>query len=288
MAVAEALSPTAPGRFGAVGRVRRSVRGLDRLSILAFGAVTVIALAAPAIAPHDPLSPVGAAFVPPGHGGFILGTDSVGRDVLSRILFGVRTTWIAGMVVIASGVVIGSSIGLLAGTGPGWLDSVLMRLTDLFLALPAPLLAIAVVSALGPSLHNTVVALAAVWWPFYARVVRGEVRSLSARPHLEAARLAGASAARRALRHLLPGTFPAVLVTASLDVSNVILTFAALSFLGLGPPQPAPELGAMAARNLSFVLQQWWVSVFASTTIALLALVANLAGDASRALLPER
>ena len=119
-----------------------------------------------------------------------------------------------------------------------------MRITDLFLALPAPVLAIAVVAALGPGFLHTLIAVAIVWWPFYARIVRGEVRSLAVRPHVEAARLAGAGPLRIALRHVLPGVVPAAIVTASLDVGNLVLTLAALSFLGLGQPQPAPELGA--------------------------------------------
>jgi len=288
LALAEPYAAVVPRRFGAAEDAWRRTATFDRLALGAFVAVTLVAVAAPLLAPYNPLRPVGPAFVPPGHDGFLLGTDSIGRDVLSRLLYGLRTTWFAGLVVIASGVVIGSAIGLAAGVLGGVVDSVLMRVTDLFLALPAPVLAIAVVASLGPGLGHTVIALAIVWWPFYARIVRGEVRALAVRPHLEAARLAGTSGSRRALRHLLPGTVPAVLVTASLDVSNVILTFAALSFLGLGPPEPAPELGAMAARNLAFVLQEWWVAVFAAATIAILALIGNLGGDAARDLLADR
>lgn len=288
MAVAEPWVPVRRSRFGLAKAAVELGRSTDLLVLGAFGLVTVVALAAPLLAPYDPLRPVGGAFTPPGHGGFLFGTDTIGRDVLSRVLYGVRTTWIAGLVVIASGVVVGTTIGLLAGAGGRFLDAVLMRTTDLFLALPAPLLAIAVVAALGPGLFHMVLAVAIVWWPFYARIVRGEVRAQIVRPHLEAARLAGASPARRALRHLLPGTIPAVLVTASLDVSNVILTFAALGFLGLGPPQPAPELGSMAAENLSYILQQWWVATIPALVIAFLALVGNLAGDAARDLLQDR
>jgi peptide/nickel transport system permease protein len=149
-------------------------------------------------------------------------------------------------------------------------------------------LAIAVVASLGPSFWHTLFAVALVWWPFYARIVRGEVRALAARPHLEAARLAGASAPRRALRHLLPGAVPAVVVTASLDVGNLVVTLASLSFLGLGAPEPAPELGAMAARGLQYLLQEWWVPVMPALAVFALAFASNLAGDALRDLMGDR
>lgn len=288
MAIAEPWTPARTTRFGAARQAISRTRVADLLALGAFALITLIAVAAPLLAPHSPLLPVGQPFVAPGHDGFLFGTDSIGRDVLSRVIYGIRSTWLSGLVVIASGVVIGSTIGLVAGACGGWIDGVLMRLTDLFLALPAPILAIAVVAALGSGLFHEVLAVAIVWWPFYARIVRGEVRAQIVRPHLEAARLAGASAIRRALRHLLPGTAPAVLVTASLDVSNVILTFAALSFLGLGAPQPAPELGAMAAQNLSYILQQWWVAGIPAIVIAILALVGNLAGDSARDLMRDR
>lgn len=288
MAVAEAWEPSHPARWGVVRETITTARWVNLLAIGAFVAVTVIAVAAPWLAPYDPLRPVGRAFIAPGHDGFLFGTDAVGRDVLSRVLVGVRTTWLAGLIVIASGVVIGSTVGLIAGACGGLIDGVLMRLTDLFLALPAPILAIAVVAALGPGLVHMVLAVVVVWWPFYARIVRGEVRALMVRPHLEAARLAGTSSLRRGLRHLLPGTMPAVLVTASLDVGNVVLTFAGLSFLGLGPPQPAPELGSMAAQNLSYILQQWWIGGIPAIIIAVLALLGNLSGDAVRDLMKDR
>ena len=172
-------------------------------------------------------------FVAPGRH-FLLGTDEVGRDIFSRVLYGLRTSWFASLVVIASGVLIGGLIGLIAGTSGGWIDNLLMRITDIFLALPGPILAIAVVAALGPSLQHTLIAVAIVWWPFYARIVRGEVKALAARPHVEAARLAGVGQdAHLAVRHLLPGAIPATMVTASLDVGNLVLTLA-----GLVVPRP--------------------------------------------------
>jgi peptide/nickel transport system permease protein len=261
---------------------------VDRIAIAAFLALIVVAVAAPVLAPHNPIQPVGIPFLSPGHGGFLLGSDEVGQDILSRVLFGLRSSLMAAGAVIASGVLIGGAIGLAAGAAGGWIDNLLMRFTDVFLALPGPVLAIAVVAALGPSFMHTLIGVSIVWWPFYARIVRGEVRALAARPHLEAARLAGVGGFRRAWRHLLPGAVPAILVTASLDVGNLIVTLASLSFLGLGAPAPAPELGAMAARGLQYLLQEWWVPVMPALVVFLVALLANLAGDGIRDLLGDR
>jgi peptide/nickel transport system permease protein len=271
-------------RDGAVGRV--SV--VDWIAIGGLAAVTLLCLVVPWLAPHSATKPAGVAFVHPGHGGFLFGTDEVGRDVLSRVLIGLRASWLASLVVIASGVLIGGVIGLVAGATGGWVDGLLMRITDVFLALPGPVLAIAVVAAMGPSLQHTLIGVAIVWWPFYARIVRGEIRMLASRPHIEAARLAGAGRLRLMTRHLLPGAIPATVVTASLDVGNLVLTLSALSFLGLGAPAPAPELGAMAARGLPYLLEQWWVPVIPGLAVFALALVANLAGDGLRDLMGDR
>jgi peptide/nickel transport system permease protein len=290
MAVAEPY--LAPGRVrrDVLGR-RRAVRAarlglVDRLSIGVLGAITVLAVVVPWIAPHSATKPVDAAFTHP-FARHLLGTDEVGRDVLSRVLFGMRTSWLAALLVIASGVLIGGLVGLVAGAAGGWIDTVLMRTTDAFLALPGPILAMAVVAALGPSLQHTLVAVMIVWWPFYARIVRAEIWTLAARPHVEAARLAGAGRWRIAVRHLLPGAVPATLVTASLDVGNLVLTLAGLSFLGLGAPSPAPELGAMVARGLPYLLEQWWVPIMPGLAVLLLALIANLAGDGLRDLMGD-
>ena len=258
-------------------------------AVLALAAlVCLVALTAPWIAPHSATAPSGTTFLKPGAGGHLFGTDEVGRDIFSRVIYGIRSSWLSAIVVITSGVLIGGVIGLAAGTLGGWVDSVLMRITDAFLALPGPILAIAVVAALGPSLSHTLIAVMLVWWPFYARIVRGEVRAQAARPHVEAARLAGVKPMRLAFRHLLPGAVPATIVAASLDVGNLILTLAALSYLGLGAPAPAPELGAMSARGLNYLLEQWWIPIMPALAVLALALVANLAGDALRDLLHDR
>lgn len=294
MAVAEPYVPQVTVR--GLARLRAARLGMHRtnvsgkLGLYLLGTLVLVAVLAPVLSPYNPVIPSVNAmpFTPPFHAGALLGTDEVGFDIFSRVLYGLRASLLAAGVVIASGVVIGGLIGLVAGTVGGWLDDVLMRLTDLFLAMPGPVLAIAVVAALGPSYWHTLFAVAIVWWPFYARIVRAEVRAIASRPHLEAAKLAGASTARQAWRHLLPGAVPAIIVTASLDVGNLVVTLASLSFLGLGAPEPAPELGAMAARGLQYLLQEWWVPVMPALAVFTLAFVANLAGDGFRDLFGDR
>jgi peptide/nickel transport system permease protein len=252
------------------------------------GLVTLLAVFARQLAPYNPVQPVGAINLPPGSAGHLLGTDGIGRDLLSRTLIGIQVSWLSALVVVASGLLIGGAVGLVAGATGGRVDNILMRLTDLFLALPGALVAIAIVAALGPGLVNTLVGVAIVWWPYYARIIRGEVKALAAQPHIEAARLTKVSRRRILLRHLLPGVVPTAVITASLDIGNVVLLLAALSFLGLGQQAPAPELGADTARALSQLLSQWWVPGVPGLAVLLLSLIANLGGDAIRNLIPVR
>jgi peptide/nickel transport system permease protein len=283
MAVAEAFVPQATrrgtARWGGFRRMVGHASIVERVGFVLLAVLILAGLLASAIAPYSPTVPSGQPFTSPLHGGHLMGTDEVGFDIFSRVLYGLRSSLIGTFLVVLSGVIIGGTIGLVAGATGGWVDTVLMRITDLFLALPGPLLAIAFVAALGPSYFHTLLAVAIVWWPFYARIMRGEIRALAARPHLEAAALAGVGPLRRALRHLLPGAVPAIVVTASLDVGNLVLTLAGLSFLGLGAPAPAPELGAMAARGLQYLFQEWWVPVMPAIAVFLLTLSSNLSGD---------
>jgi peptide/nickel transport system permease protein len=290
MAVAEpvVITPAARWRRPRLPRSMRRMGRLDRWALYFVGVMTLSALFAPVLAPYPAELPAGQSFQAPLTGGFILGTDDVGRDILSRVLVGMRSTWFAALAVILSGVIIGGMIGLIAGASGGWVDNALMRFTEVFLAMPGPILAIAVVAALGPSLQHLLIAVAIVWWPFYARIVRGEVKALASRPHLEAARLAGASRFRLAFRHLLPGAMPAVVVTASLDVGALIITLAALSFLGLGAPAPQPELGAMSYRGLDYLFNYWWVPIIPALAVMLMTVIANLAGDGVRDLMGDR
>jgi peptide/nickel transport system permease protein len=269
------------GGWQKVGRADRVIFGV-------FALLCVLTLIGPSFAPHDPTIRVGTPFLHPGQGGFLLGTDESGRDVLSRLLYATRSTWWATIVVIVGTATVGAIVGTVAGTAGGLVDSVLMRTVDLFLALPGPLLAVAIVAALGPSLRNTLIAVAIVWWPWYARIVRNEVRAIAARPHVDAARLAGTKGLRLGRRHLLPGALPPLIVAATLDVGALILTLTALSFLGLGAPSPEPELGSMLNSGVSYLLLYWWLPVLPSIVITFLALAGNLVGDSARGLLEDR
>ena len=280
-AAAPAALAAGPSWARRLDDARRNAGLVDQIALVLFVVVLIGSLVGPLLVAYNPGIPVGDPFAPPGPS-TLLGTDEVGRDMFTRILYGARTSWIAAFIVIASGVTVGGLVGLAAGAAGGWVDTLLMRLTDTFLALPAPVLAIAVVAVLGPSLPHLVLAVGVVWWPYYARIVRGEIKALAARPHMEAARLSGISTLRLWRRHLLPGAIPPIIVAASLDVGGLILTLAGLSFLGLGAPQPAPELGAMVARGLPYLLDFWWVPVGPAAAVFVLAVLANLTGDALR------
>ena len=264
----------AAGGLNSVGR-------LELVSMLAAVVLVITVAVLPLFLAHGPLDLVDLPLKHPG-GAHLLGTDEQGRDVFTRVVFGMRTSLWAAAVVIASGVLIGGIIGLVAGIAGGFLDTVLMRLTDLFLALPGPLLVLAIVAALGPGLKNTLIGVSVIWWPYYARIVRGQVRAIVVLPHVEAARLGGISRLRVAVRHVLPGAWSPIVVGASLDIGNLVLLLAALSFLGLGSPEPAPELGAMTALGLTYLFTSWWVAVAPAAGVFALAFLGNLAGDAVR------
>ena len=265
--------------FGRVGAI---------VAVGAFVVVTVVAVLAPMLAPYKAAQIAGDPSLPPGSAGHLLGTDDNGRDLLSRTLFGIQTSWLSALAIVALGLFIGGLVGLVAGAAGGRVEAVLMRITDGFLALPAPVLAVAIVAALGPGLLHTLIAVSIVWWPYYTRIVRGEVVALAARPHVEAAKLAGAGPISLVTRHLLPGVIPSSVVAASQDVGNVILTLAALSFLGLGAPAPAAELGADTARNMSALLGNWWIPVVPGVAVGLLSLVATVSGDGINTFLRRR
>jgi peptide/nickel transport system permease protein len=277
--------PTYRGRTELIRRLKRLGRA-DQAAVAAFALVLLVSVIGPLLVTNDPVQPVAAPFTHP-NATFPFGTDELGHDIFSRVLYGARQSWIGAFAVISSGVIIGGAIGLIAGATGGWVDTVLMRVTDAFLALPAPVLALAIAASLGRSYTNTLIAVAVVWWPLYARLVRTEIRAFNSRPFIEAARLAGVPAHRRWLRHLLPGAIPVMLVAASLDVGGLILTVSGLSFLGLGAPQPAPELGAMTAQGIPYILSAEWVALFPALAIFTIALVSNLAGDAVRDLLED-
>lgn len=250
--------------------------------------VTAFAILAPHIEPHSPVVPVGLPYEHPFSSGALLGTDQVGRDILSRVLDGMSVSWLATLLLIAAVGAFGAVIGLLSGFLGGVVDRVLMAVVDLFLTLPAAILAIVIAAVLGPSLLHALLAIGLLSWPYYARLERAEVRALMGRPFVEAAKLSGSGRSRVMLWHVLPGTWPVLLVTLTLDLGGTLVVLAGLSFLGLGRPSPAPELGAMTAQGLPFLLTNWWIPVMPAICVMGLALVANLAGDGLRSLLKDQ
>jgi peptide/nickel transport system permease protein len=266
-----------PGR----PRLLRRIGRLETIGIAGVLVVSIVALLAPWLTPYDPELRVANALVAPSAMHWF-GTDEIGRDLFSRVILGTRYTWLPALAVIVFGLVVGAVIGLFSGAIGGIVDLVIQRILDLFLVLPSALIAIAVAAALGPGLTNTVIALSILWWPGYARIARDEIRRLKARPHVEAARIAGARGTRLVVRYLLPGAIPSLLVAATLDVTNVVLTLSLMSFLGLGEPAPAPELGAMTARALDSFTIYWWLPILPAGAIFVMCLFANLAGDGVR------
>lgn len=292
MAVAEYYVPTPlvryHNRFG-LG-VRQYFQGTSVANYVAFGGLAVmfvVALFAGHIAPYDPLTVVAQPMAAP-NGANLFGTDTVGRDIFSRVLVGMQSSWWGALAVGAFGAIFGGLVGLVAGARGGWVDAVLMRVTDAFLALPGPILALAVVAAIGRSYTHTLIGVAIVWWPLYTRIVRAEVRKLRASPHMDAARVGGIGRWRLMYRHLLPGAIPSTIVTASLDIAALVLIVAGLSFLGLGAPAPAPELGSMSAQGVTYIFSAWWIPIMPAVGVAVIAIVANFAGDAIRDRIRDR
>ena len=211
-----------------------------------------------------------------------LGTDYLGRDVLSRILYGGRSSLSIGFLVVLVASLIGVPLGAVAGYFGGWLDDLLMRVTDVFLAFPPLLLAIAIAAALGPSFTNSMIAIAVTWWPWYARLVRAQTLSLRERYFVEAARSIGVSDATIILRHVLPNVLTPVLVQATMDIGSAILTGAAISFIGLGVQPPTADWGKMISTGRIYFIERPWYAGSAGAAIFLVTLSFNLLGDAIR------
>jgi peptide/nickel transport system permease protein len=212
-----------------------------------------------------------------------MGTDDLGRDVLARILFGARTALLVAVGVVVLAVVVGVLIGAVAGYFGGWVDEILMRVTDTFLAFPPLLLAVIVAAALGASLRNTIIAIAVSWWPWYARQVRSQVLSIRERPFIHAVRTIGVPNRTILRRHVIPNAMSPVWVQATADLGASVLTAAGLSFVGLGPRPPTADWGVMINDGRQLVLSgQWWIAGFAGAAITLVALAFNLIGDVVR------
>jgi peptide/nickel transport system permease protein len=216
------------------------------------------------------------------------GTDSLGRDIYSRVIYGARISVVSGTMVVAAATIFGVAAGTAAGWVGGWWDEVLMRVTDMFLAFPSLILAMAISAILRPSLTNALLAIAITSWPPYGRLMRAQVLSLRARDYIEAARAQGATDTAIIVRHLIPNAIAPLLVQATLDVGGIILTSAGLSFIGFGAQPPTPEWGLMVSEGRGFLMDQWWVATFPAVAILLLVLGFNLLGDGIRDVLDPR
>ncbi len=269
----------------------------DRVAVLGASVLLATVLAAcfaTALSPSDPITnslldrltpPMWIAGGTPSHP---LGTDTLGRDVLSRLLFGARVSLLVGFSAVAISGLLGVMLGLAAGYYGRWMDDVLMRLGDVQLAFPILLLAIAVLAVLGASLGNVILVLGISGWVTYARMVRGETLSLKEREFVEAARAIGAPDGVIIIRHILPNILPPVTVVATFSVARVIIAEASLSFLGLGIPPPAPSWGAMLDEGRNYIATAWWLALFPGLSILLLVLGLNLLGDWVRDVLDPR
>lgn len=274
---------------GRQGLLRRIVAN----PLSAFGAAIVclailVALLAPVITPFDPIQMALQDRLLPPSALHWFGTDDNGRDILSRVIFGARYSLLAAFGILVLAALAGTVIGLAAGLFGGWLDELLMRVTDMFLAFPALVLAMALTAALGPSLFNAVLATALVWWPWYARLVRGQTLQLKREAYVEAAVIAGASRVRIAFHHILRNCVTPLIVQLSLDMGYAILTLAGLSFVGLGAQPPTPEWGSMISVGRDYFLDNWWMVTFPGLAIFITVMAFNLLGDGMQEVLSPR
>jgi peptide/nickel transport system permease protein len=221
----------------------------------------------------------------PGH---ILGADRLGRDMLSRIIMGTRPALFLPLGVVLVAILIGTPLGAIAGYKGGWIDNVIMRITDLFLAFPSLLLAMAITSALGRGMQNAFIALIVSWWPWYTRLARGVTISLRERYFVEAAKSIGVKDTTIIVRHILPNLISPILVQATIDLGTVILSMGGLAFLGLGTQPPAADWGLMVSEGRSYILKQWWISTYSGLAIFIIVLAFNLLGDTLRDIFDPR
>lgn len=268
-------------------RLRRNPLAMIGLGISI--ALVLMAIFAPFLAPHDPISQdLTRRLLPPGTPGNLLGTDDFGRDILSRLIWGSRITLYIVLLVILTAPVFGLLIGTVAGYFGGWIDTVLMRVTDIFLAFPKLILALALVAVLGPGMENAVLAIALTSWPPYARVARAETLTVRNSDYIAAVKLQGAGAGRIIWGHVMPMCLPSVIIRVTLDMAGVILTAAGLGFLGLGVQPPLPEWGLMISAGRKFLFEQWWVATMPGLAIFIVSLGFNLLGDGLRDVLDPR
>ena len=290
--LAEQPGSRSQARFGQTYRTWRNFTS-NRLGMLGLGivvALLLVALFADVIAPYDPLlaGDLRTERLLPPSAEHLMGTDDLARDIFSRVVHGSRLT----LMVVALVAIIATPIGLLVGTTAGyyggWLDKILMRITDVFLAFPRLILALAFVAALGPGIENAIIAIAITSWPPYARLARAETLTIRNAEHIDAIRLQGASSARIIYGHVVPLCLSSVIIRVTLDMAGIILTAAGLGFLGLGAQPPQPEWGAMIASGRRFLIDYWWVAAMPGFAIFIVSLGFNFLGDGLRDVLDPK
>lgn len=261
---------------------------LTMVGLMIIIALIFIAISAPWLAPYDPFDVDTGNRLKPPSSEHLLGTDDMGRDILSRILYGSRISIMVGVVVLTISLSMGVPLGAVSGYFGGKIDSALMRITDIFLGLPSLVLALSIAAALGRGIMNTMIAISITWWPWYARLVRGQTLSIREMGYIEAARAAGGSSFRIILTHVLPNCISPIVVAASMDMGYTILTAAGLGFIGLGAQPPSPEWGLMISIGRTYMMNYPWVATFPGLAILITVLGFNLVGDGLRDLLSPR
>ena len=257
------------------------------LMVLAF--LILAAILAPVLATHDPFAQnLGQRLLAPGEGGHFFGTDSLGRDIYSRLLYGARISIYIVILVVMVAPVVGLIVGTVAGYAGGWIDILLMRMTDIFLACPRLILALAFVAALGAGIENAVLAISLTAWPPYARIARAETLTIRNSDYIHAIRLQGAGPLRIVTRHIWPLCISSLVIRVTLDMAGIILTAAGLGFLGLGAQPPSPEWGAMISEGRKYILDSWWVATIPGIAIFAISLAFNLLGDGLRDMLDPK
>jgi peptide/nickel transport system permease protein len=277
--------------FLSLARGRLSGQKLFIAGAVVLLVIIVMALLAPWITPYPQdaqggVDPVNSLLSPSAQHWF--GTDQVGRDVYTRVVFGARTSLLIVFSVLFLSVIIGVTLGVIAGYAGGWVRDLVMRVTDVFLAFPALLLSLALCIVLQPDLKTAILAITVTWWPWYTRLAAGVAASISGRAYMDAVRALGVSPARAVFRHVLPNSLTPVIVQLSLDAGGIILTAAALSFLGLGAQEPTPEWGLMVSQGQDLFTTAYWVSLFPGLAILIAAFAFNMLGEGLRTALDPR
>jgi peptide/nickel transport system permease protein len=276
-----------------LGQGYRTLRALSRNPLTMVGAAIILGLLfvaafAPWLAPYTPFEGDLAARLQPPSAEHWMGTDELGRDILSRVIYGARITLFIVLLVALISAPLGLIVGAVAGYFGGWVDRMMMGITDIFLSMPRLILALAFVAALGPGIENAVIAIAITAWPVYARIARAETLTFRNAEFIQAVRMQGAGNVRIIGRHILPLCMSSTIVRVTLDMAGIILTAAGLGFLGLGAQPPLPEWGAMISRGRAFILDQWWVATMPGFAIVIVSLGFCLFGDGLRDVLDPR